>query len=357
MEIDDVIQGEISDCYFLSSVANLCKFPELILNIFKTKTINEEGYFEIIFHIDGVKQIVIIDDYLPIYKKTKKPCFAQPHQNKIWAMLLEKAWAKINGGYANIIKGLPCEAFEFLTGMGSLTYDTNNRSKDELDEYKYEIIKNIQIADKNKCFISCLTNNNENIEDVGLVKDHAYTLVDFNDIDTNDENNIFLFRLRNPWSKGEWNGDWSDKSDLWNENIKKQVKYNDKEDGIFFMNDNDFFKYFTIIEICNILYDAKSITYYIEGENNLKNGIVFNIIIENEGILNVTALRKSWRVNRELRKKILPTHISIVKYDPKQKNKLKIFSDYNGISETYQTCTLNVPVGKGGNYLIYVYIN
>jgi calpain-15 len=140
IEIDDVIQGIISDCYFLSSLTNLCKFPELILNLFKTKDINHEGCYEIYFFIDGIKQIVIIDDYLPIFKKTKKPCFAQPIRNGIWVMLLEKAWAKINGGYANIIKGLPCEAFEFLTGMGSLSYDTSNKKGDDLDEYKYQIL-------------------------------------------------------------------------------------------------------------------------------------------------------------------------------------------------------------------------
>ena len=353
IEIDDVIQGILSDCYFLSSITNLSKFPELILNLFKTKDINDEGYYEIYFFIDGIKQIVIIDDYLPIFKKNKKPCFAQPPRNGIWVMLLEKAWAKINGGYANIIKGLPCEAFEFLTGMGSLSYDTSNKKGDDLDEYKYQIIKNVEISDKNRCFISCSTNDGENIENVGLVKDHAYTLVDFNQIETDDGKNIYLFRLRNPWSQGEWNGDWSDKSNLWNENIKKQVNYKEKDDGIFFMNDTDFFKYFTHVEICNILYDAKSITYYLEGDE-LKNGIVFNAKLEKEGILNVTVLRKSWRANRELRNKILPTHISIVKYDIHQKNKLKIFSDYNGVSESYQTCSINVPVEKG-SYLIYIY--
>ena len=354
IEINDVIQGQISDCYFLSSIANLCKFPELILNLFKTKTINEEGYYEIIFYIDGIKQIVIIDDYLPVFRQTNRPCFAQPHDNKIWVMLLEKAWAKINGGYTNIIKGLPQEAFEFLTGMGSLSYDTKNKDQDDINEYKIEIIKAVQIADKNKCFISCSTNSDENIKNVGLVKDHAYTLVDFNEIKTKEGQNVYLFRLRNPWSKGEWCGDWSDKSDLWTEEIKNQVKYNNKEDGFFFMSDNDFFKYFSHVEICNILYDAKSITYTIEGEENLKNGIVFNIITKSEGILCVSVLRKNWRANRELRYQILPTHISVVKYDPDQKNKLKIFSDYNGTCESFRTCAMNMPVTKG-NYLIYVY--
>ena len=354
IEMGDVIQGKLGDCYFLSSVANLCKFPSLIMKLFKTKETNKDGYYEIIFYIDGKPQIVIVDDYLPVDSRTKKPIYAQSKGNEIWVMLLEKAWAKVNGGYANIISGLPSEAMEFLTGLGSLVYDTENVDVNDINEYKYEIIKNVQIADTNNCLITCSTSSNSQIEKVGLVEGHAYTLISFSQITTSQNKKVYLFRIRNPWSQGEWNGDWSDKSKLWDSTSKSQVQFENKEDGIFFMNDIDFFNYFTHVEICYILYDSVSVTYSIEGEENLKNASVFNIETEGEGFLSVSVLRKSWRANRELRDKILPTHISIVKYDPKAKSKLKTFSDYNGTFESFNTCALNVKVTKG-NYLIYVY--
>ena len=354
IEMHDVIQGGLSDCYFLSSVANLCKFPELILNLFKTKKLNEDGFYEIIFYIDGIKQIVIVDDYIPVKRSTKWPCFSQPHENTIYVMLLEKAWAKINGGYVNVNKGLPSEALEVLTGMGSLSYDISNKDKEDLNEYKLEIVKNVQTADKNNCFISCSSKNDKSIEKIGLVPGHAYSVINFYEIETSNGENVYLFRLRNPWSKGEWSGKWSDRSPLWDEKTKNQVKFDDKEDGIFFMEVDDFFNYFTNIDICNILFDSKSITYTIEGEENLRNGIVFNVIIEKEGVLCVSIPNKNWRVHRELRYKIMPTHISIVKYDPNQKNKLKVFSDYKGTLESFNTCGININVTKG-NYLIYVY--
>ena len=354
IEMGDVIQGQLGDCYFLSSVANLCKFPGLIMKLFKSKGTNKDGFYEIILNIDGKPQIVIVDDYLPIDKTTKKPCYAQSKGNEIWVMLLEKAWAKVNGGYANIISGLPCEALEFLTGLGSLSYDLENMDIDDINEYKLKIVKNVQIADQNNCLISCSTNANQSIEKVGLVEGHAYSLVSFHQITSSQGKTVYLFRIRNPWSQGEWSGDWSDKSKLWDENTKNQVNFKDKEDGIFFMNDIDFFKYFTHVEICYILYDAISATYTIEGEENLKNASVFNLEIESEGFLSISILRKNWRANREIRDKILPTHISCVKYDQNAKSKLKTFSDYNGTFESYQTPTLNVKVSKG-NYLVYVY--
>ena len=46
METDDVIQGKLGDCYFLSSVENLCKFPSLIMKLFKTKEKNADGYMK-----------------------------------------------------------------------------------------------------------------------------------------------------------------------------------------------------------------------------------------------------------------------------------------------------------------------
>ena len=354
IEMDDVIQGKLGDCYFLSSVANLCKFPSLIMKLFKTKEKNADGFYEILLYIDGRPQIVIVDDYLPVDKRTKRPVYAQSKGNEIWVMLLEKAWAKVNGGYANIISGLPCEALEFLTGLGSLSYDTENMDADDINEYKNEIVKNVQIADQNNCLISCSTSSNPQIEKVGLVEGHAYTLISFTQITTSQGKKVYLFKIRNPWSQGEWNGDWSDKSSLWDSKAKSQVQFQNKEDGVFFMSDTDFFKYFTHVEICYILYDSISVTYAIEGEENLKDASVFNIQTEGEGFLSVSVLRKSWRANRELRDKILPTHISIVKYDPKPKNRLKTFSDYNGTFESFQTCALNVKVVKG-NYLIYVY--
>ena len=354
MDMSDIVPGEIEDSYFLISVQNLCKVPANINKLFKTKIMNPDGFYELILNIDGKPQIVIVDDYLPVDKDTKQLIYAKSTKNEIWISLLEKAWAKVNGGYANIIGGTPMEALEFLTGFNSLSYDTENIDNIDLNEYKIEIVKHLQAADKNASIISCSTTSKEKVDSVGLINGYTYNMLDFYHVEKSDGNKEYLFKLRNPWSKGEWNGDWSDKSSLWDDKTKSQVNFTDKEDGIFFMNDNDFFKYFTHVEICYVLYDATSVTYSIEGEEKNKNGIVFNIITEKEGFLSVSVQRKNWRIYREVKNKLLPTHISVVKYDPNAENRLKTFSDYNGTFGSYRTCTLNVPVEKG-NYLIYIY--
>lgn len=54
-----------------------------------------------------------------------------------------------------------------------------------------------------------------------------------------------MIKLRNPWGKGEWKGRWSDNWKEWTPELRKQLNYYSKEDGIFCMDYNDFCKYFT----------------------------------------------------------------------------------------------------------------
>jgi calpain-15 len=212
MEMNDIVPGDIEDSYFLSSVQNLCKVPAHINKIFKTKIMNPNGFYELILNIDGKPQIVIVDDYLPVKKDTKELVFAKSRKNEIWISLLEKAWAKVNGGYANIIGGTPMEALEFLTGFSSLSYDTEGKKEDDLTEYKMEIVKHLLEADKDTSIISCLTSTKEKVDSVGLINGYTYNLLDFHHVEKSDGYKVYLFQLKNPWSKGEWNGDWSDKS-------------------------------------------------------------------------------------------------------------------------------------------------
>ena len=54
------------------------------------------------FHVNGRKHLVIVDDLIPcrvFASGAAKPLFAFTKQHELWAMLLEKAWAKLFGSY------------------------------------------------------------------------------------------------------------------------------------------------------------------------------------------------------------------------------------------------------------------
>ena len=117
ISIDDVRQGYLGNCYFMSSLAAMTNIPQLICQLFKSFQINKNGCYEVGLNIEGEWQIVLLDDYFPCSKKTRIPIFAKPNGPELWAMLLEKAWAKINGGYLNITGGYASEVLSVFTSF------------------------------------------------------------------------------------------------------------------------------------------------------------------------------------------------------------------------------------------------
>lgn len=48
-------------------------------------------------YVNGLETPIIVDDYFPIVYG--KPAFCKTADGELWAMLLEKAWAKLHGSY------------------------------------------------------------------------------------------------------------------------------------------------------------------------------------------------------------------------------------------------------------------
>lgn len=59
----------------------------------------------------------------------------------------------------------------------------------------------------------------DQLQELGLVVAHAYTLKAVMSVTTEEGEEITLVQLRNPWGNFEWNGDWSDHSELWTDDL------------------------------------------------------------------------------------------------------------------------------------------
>ena len=353
--VDDITQGELGDCYYLSALAAVAKYPKMIRGLFKTDKVSENGYYEIVLHIDGKPQIVVIDDYIPCYKFFNMPCFAQPSGAEIWVLLMEKAFAKVNGGYLNIIGGLERESFEILTGFGSkyltwYSYQLSDEAK--LKKYRDYLFKELSQACKHKNHLIGISTLPSAPQSKGLVGSHAYTVLD-NITITSKDKKVDLVKIRNPHGHLEWNGDWSDDSPLWGPEEKAQVKLSNEDEGIFFMSLDDAMKYYYLLEICQLVIGG-SVFYKIDKKDQI-NGQVFNIYIPNDCNFGVTVLRKLWRTNREQGNSVyLPTHISVAQYDPDHKrDKYHFFFNYSGMKSSSGLCSWCNRL-KRGFYLIYV---
>ena len=107
----DVKQGKLGDCWFLSALATLAAQPEKIRSCFCVDgdqddvILGEKGLWEqcqqygIVvcrFMKNFEWYYVIIDDRIPVFDASGKPVFAHgDDENELWVPLIEKAYAKL----------------------------------------------------------------------------------------------------------------------------------------------------------------------------------------------------------------------------------------------------------------------
>ena len=251
---NDIQQGSIGDCYFLSVIGSLCHIyfkngQKLIEDLFLHTTQTKEHVYGVYIFINGVWELVLVDDYFPYIGSTfKQFAFASSQGNELWVSILEKAWAKVNGCYAKIgCGGSPHEVFDVLTEAYSEQVSVNKNKADE-------IWKKMVESQKKGFVMTAGTSgdvSNLDIEEVGLSPGHAYTVLGVYELD-GSRGKEKIVRLRNPWGNGEWNGDWSDSSSKWTSALKNKMNLSKKDDGDFYMSFNDFTKYYVTMGFAKI---------------------------------------------------------------------------------------------------------
>ena len=276
---DDIIQGGLGDCYFLSAVAALCEFPELIKKLFLIKEKSDEHCYGCYYRINGIWKLVLVDDYFPCYGSWGKNfAFSSTNGNELWVILLEKGWAKLNGNYAKAIGGEPHEIFEVITNAYSRKIRTKNTSEDEM-------WKAFKEAMDNNFIMTAGTSGdvyNLNIEEMGLAPGHAYTLLEAKEVNTSNGKEK-LVHLRNPWGNGEWSGNWSDASRKWTNDLRNQCdNYERKNDGSFWMSFDDFRTYFVVIGICHLYQDYKYTFLHVPKSNTSIGPYLSRIEVESD---------------------------------------------------------------------------
>ncbi|RDB16001.1 Calpain-9 [Hypsizygus marmoreus] len=264
---NDIAQGAIGDCWFVSALATMASAKGLVEKFCVARD-EQVGVYGFIFFRDTAWVVVIIDDLLftsiPKFEELRieeralyhddKDTYnqsARKHGNSLyfarsgtngetWVPLIEKAYAKLHGNYAALHGGFTGEAIEDLTGGVTSFIHT----KDILDPDNFWNHELLLIAKRDRLFgcsfktLNFLRSGDASVTVNGLVGGHAYSV-----LKAVEYNGKRFVVLRNPWGQSEWTGPWSDGSKQWSREWLSALDVLDHEfgnDGQFVMEYKDF---------------------------------------------------------------------------------------------------------------------
>lgn len=221
---NDVAQGQLGDCYFLSAIGAVAKAdPSALKKLIDGP--DAKGNYKVTLHIDDsflffsyktTKTVTVTPEFL--VDANGNPAYAGKGDVELWVMLLEKAYAIIRkeaqsgnkrvqnlpDGYGSLRGGIGTEGIEVLTGKEADYLWLKNMSDDEVKETISDALKEkraittgtIQGYDKKKG--EKPTQKQLDAESMHLVLGHEYFIIGF------DGSKV---HVQNPWNAEINDGD------------------------------------------------------------------------------------------------------------------------------------------------------
>ncbi|XP_064648694.1 calpain-1 catalytic subunit-like [Lineus longissimus] len=246
----DVNQGGADTCWYLSILAAIADQPQLLSQIIPDGAYDPaSGVFHCKFWSFGEWVDVYVDDHLPV--QNGRPCgaYSKSDPNEMWPSLMEKAFAKYVGSYQKVFGGNPGFAFTSLTAGVSEHIQLNETKPKTFFQRVHNALKSGSVV------ASAVPESKDSLK--GLIGSHAYMITGSAKVKY-EGNIVHLYRLRNPWGDGEWNGPWSDESTNWDrvsKIAKSSLEIKNHEDGEFWISAEDYHKYFNEVYICSLTLD------------------------------------------------------------------------------------------------------
>lgn len=255
VEPGDVVQGQLGNCWFLGSLAIVASRVDLLSRLFVFSD-SALGIYCVQFYKDGKWQKYLVDDLLPCNPQSAKLLFGRcMQQNEMWVPIVEKAFAKMHGSYANIVGGGVADGLRMLTGGHCSEIFIAERLEELLltgmdgipvvfNELAEHIASGAIIGASSRDLTP------EEVAASGVAPMHAYSVLKVAQL-----GDARLLHVRNPWGHREWQGRWSDNSAEWktvSEEEKKRIGYVNEDDGCFWIELGDFLRFFDRLYVLNL---------------------------------------------------------------------------------------------------------
>uniref|UniRef100_A0A3B4B828 Calpain catalytic domain-containing protein n=1 Tax=Periophthalmus magnuspinnatus TaxID=409849 RepID=A0A3B4B828_9GOBI len=233
----DICQGKLNDCWLLAAIASLSVNDKLFQKVVPPGQDFQQHYtgrFSFRFWQYGEWVEVRVDDLLPT-KDNKLIYLSSPERQEFWSSLLEKAYAKLKGGYRALDMGFPHEAMVDMTGGVAEVLTISHLPRD-----LYSFIQSLLAKG---ALINCANCQGplEQKNPLGIMFRHAYSVTAMEKV----------FTLHH-----KWEGPWSDsRSPEWS-TVSSQEQQRlgrvNREDGEFWMSVADFRQNFESMEVCHL---------------------------------------------------------------------------------------------------------
>ena len=266
----DVEQGALGDCWFLGSLCVVSTHVDLIHRLFvNTEHVLQYGFVTCQFFKNGEWQQVIVDTRIPYNSGYGGPIYGHcKDTNEMWIPLLEKAYAKLHGGYEILHGGKMTEALVDLTGEASEKYnlkDPDTASLVDSGEFWTMLIKYHKQGNLLGCANAVKNSDGEQHQEMaseGIWNNHAYGILDVREI-----KGLKLVRIRNPWGEGEWKGAFADEDEEWDKHrgLKDELNYEFGRDGTWWMTYEDWLKHYNKLYVGRV-FSEKWQKYSIDGK-------------------------------------------------------------------------------------------
>ena len=301
---NDIVQGKLGSCFFLSAISALAERPALIKRIFEGPNLDPSGAQALWLNIAGIWKQIIIDDYYPT-SRSSNFAFAQGRGGYLWVPMIEKAYAKAYGSYCAIDGGTGEDALRDLTGAPVEKFDRELKEEQprlwnmlvEFDKKGYVMVTGKDEDGSGQEIAGQFERKHNN----GLISGHEYSLIAAKQVVGSDGRTHRIVQLRNPWGHGEWNGLWSDGSPIWTASLREELNAEAKNDGLFWMPFEDYCREFNDMSVCR--FESNFVYNYIKKKVRLDSktkSYAVAIQIRKSGEYYFSVSQNHYRVYREV---------------------------------------------------------
>ncbi|ORC91630.1 calpain-like protein, partial [Trypanosoma theileri] len=255
-------QGNHYECFMLTALSTLVRFPDVIQNCFVSKNVRRDGRYTFQFFRGKQWVKVEIDDYIPLDED--EVLYIRSPTQHWWPLLLEKAYAKFYTGYESLEGCTLQEAYYDLTGKPVLNIPMDPKlakaAGAEVTEGHYwlELAQKIQSGQ----FVASVLTRDMEIESMGLQREQQYGILEVFSLTGTSSVQDIVVHLHNPFEDEEfiYRGPLNSKDSQWTPKLR--AKYNVDDERSIFLPLHLFLKFVNSMQLCYISPLEADATYF-----------------------------------------------------------------------------------------------